>query len=77
MFESSLRCELAATDDDARYLCDTYLIWAGLENNFGNRKEYDRLITEAKTQCAKIHHKQKNAEMSRVIERAEQVASKI
>ena len=72
LFEASLKCDLSDTDDNARYLCDTYLIWASLEKNFGHKEEADRLINEAKAQCARIRHRGKNQEMSLLISQATQ-----
>jgi tetratricopeptide (TPR) repeat protein len=68
LFEQSLDVEMSKTDDDVSYIADTYLLWAGLENNFGNKKEYERLIKQAYDQCEKIRHKGKNVAMSKLID---------
>lgn len=70
LFETSLDRDLTGTDNDAGYLCDTYLIWAGLERDFGNTEEAERLIKEAKVQCARIRHQGKSKEMNYLIENA-------
>lgn len=67
-FEKALTINMDDTDDDARYVTDTYLIWATLEKNFDNNKEFKRLITNAYEQCKKIKHKQKGTEMKKLID---------
>ena len=61
---------MSATDDELRYVADTYLIWANLERNFDNDKEAKRLVKEAYEQCKKIQHKEKSAEMSKLIDKS-------
>src|ERR1700740_1903662 len=46
-FEKAVSASPAATDDEVRYIADTYRIWAGLERNFDNEDEFDRLIKQA------------------------------
>jgi tetratricopeptide (TPR) repeat protein len=70
LFERSLTVKLSATDDELRYVADTYLMWAMLEKNFNNEKEFNRLIKEAYQQCKKIQHKEKSLEMSRLIDKS-------
>jgi len=67
-FERSLRVQLSNTDDEHRYLADTYVTWASLERNFGNDQEFERLVTEAYSECKKIKHRRKNAEMCRLVD---------
>lgn len=70
-FEQAVHADIRQTDDDLRMLADTFLMWAGLEKNLGEEKEFHRLINEAKTACKAIKHKAKNREMSRLIALAE------
>jgi len=65
LFERSLTVKLSA---------DTYLMWAMLEKNFNNEKEFNRLIKEAYQQCKKIQHKEKSLEMSRLIDKSVKAA---
>ncbi|GAB3931875.1 hypothetical protein [Mucilaginibacter myungsuensis] len=68
LFEASLNGRLNETDNELRYLSETYLIWAKLERNFDDQGEFDRLMDRAKEQCHKIKHKGKQKEMGRLIE---------
>jgi hypothetical protein len=67
LFETSLQAGLSQTDDELRYLCDTFLMWAQLEYNFGSKAEFKRLINEAKVKCGMIKHKAKKGEMGKLI----------
>jgi tetratricopeptide (TPR) repeat protein len=73
-FEESLKVNLSSTDDEYRYLVDTYVTWATLEKNFGNDNEFDRLIKEAYSQCKKIRHHEKNAQMCNLVDKLAKVA---
>jgi tetratricopeptide (TPR) repeat protein len=69
LFEKALSVKLSETDDDSRYVADTYLIWAQLEKNFDHENEFSRLIKEAYEQCKKIKHKEKSLEMTHLIDK--------
>jgi hypothetical protein len=69
-FEKSLVIPVADTDDEQRYIADTYLIWAKLEGNFANNSEFERLIREAYAQCDKIRHIEKKTAMCRLIDQS-------
>jgi tetratricopeptide (TPR) repeat protein len=73
-YEKSLSVTMNDTDDDLRYMADTYLIWASLERNFNNKRECDRLIKEAYALCNKIQHKEKGAEMKKLIDKSVKAA---
>jgi tetratricopeptide (TPR) repeat protein len=69
LFEQSMKADMPETDNDLRNITDTFLIWARLERNFSNDKAVDYLIKSAYEQCHKIQHKEKNTEMTGLIDR--------
>jgi tetratricopeptide (TPR) repeat protein len=69
LFEKSLQIDMSKNDYDLRYVVDTYLIWAKLEQNFDNTTEFDRLINLARDLSKNIRHKEKLLEMNRLIDK--------
>jgi hypothetical protein len=69
LFEQSMKAYTPETDNDVRNVTDTFLIWAKLERNFNNDKGFGDLIKSAYQNCRKIQHKEKNVEMTGLIDK--------
>ncbi|MXV15054.1 hypothetical protein [Hufsiella ginkgonis] len=70
MFEQSLAANFEGRDDELAYLAQTFVLWAGLEKDFDNHADFERLMQEAGAKCQLIKNLKKRKELQEVIDRA-------
>jgi tetratricopeptide (TPR) repeat protein len=66
-FERALKIKLSSTDNDHKQTVETYLAWAKMAKDFGDEKEFKRLLNEGMVYSKEIRNKEKLRQVEKLL----------